>query len=108
MSPANRTRSRLGPLSRRANWTAGGAIASLALVLAAGLVSPVGVAAQSMGERVSVSSGPGGGDDKCRDGSGRSGKGAAGLALGGDGWGALAAVERLAAGEPLALRYVMD
>jgi hypothetical protein len=74
MSPANRTGSRLGPLSRRANWTAGGAIASLALVLAAGLVSPVGVAAQSMGERVSVSSGSGGGDDKCRDGSDRGGE----------------------------------
>ncbi|WP_405891302.1 hypothetical protein OG427_38140 [Streptomyces sp. NBC_00133] len=74
MSPANRTGSRLGPLPRRANWTTGCAIASLALVLAAGLVSPVAVAAQSMGEGVSVSSGPGGGDDNCRDGSDRGGK----------------------------------
>lgn len=73
MSAANRTGSRLGPLPRRAVWTAGGAIASLALALVAGLVGPATVAAQSTGERASVSGGPGGGD-RCRDGSDHSGK----------------------------------
>ncbi|MET7717423.1 hypothetical protein [Streptomyces sp. NPDC005407] len=65
MSSGIRTRSPLGPVPRRGRWKARGAVVSLALVLAAGVVSPVAAAAQSMGERVSASSGPGGGDDKC-------------------------------------------
>lgn len=65
MSSDKRTRSPLGPVPRRDKWKARGTIVSLALVLAAGVVSPAAAAAQSMGERVSASSGPGGGDDKC-------------------------------------------
>ena len=49
MSPDNRTASPLGPLPRRGKWMAGGALASLALVLAAGVVSPVAAAAQGVG-----------------------------------------------------------
>lgn len=65
MSSGTRSRSPLGPLPRRGKWKARGTIVSLALVLAAGVVSPVAVAAQSMGERVSAASGPGGGGDRC-------------------------------------------
>lgn len=63
-----RTATRLGPLSRRAPWISGGLIASLALTLAAGVVSPAAAAAQSTGNRVSTLSRVGGGGDECQDG----------------------------------------
>ncbi|MBT2452914.1 collagen-like protein [Streptomyces sp. ISL-43] len=79
MNPDTRAGRRLGPLPRRAEWRVGGTIASLALVLAAGVVSPVASAAHSVGERVSASSETGpsdrckhrpdrGGTDKCKKG----------------------------------------
>ncbi|MFF3456309.1 hypothetical protein ACFYXH_18675 [Streptomyces sp. NPDC002730] len=74
MIPDNRTGSVLEPLPRRDKWLAGSTIASLALVVAAGVISPVAAAAQSTGERVSASSGPGGVLDACTDVSQRGGK----------------------------------
>ncbi|WP_327323149.1 hypothetical protein OG735_12055 [Streptomyces sp. NBC_01210] len=74
MIPDNRTGSVLGPLPRRDKWLAGSTIASLALVLAAGVISPVVAAAQSTGERVSASSGPSGVLDACTDVSQLGGK----------------------------------
>ncbi|MEU9008408.1 hypothetical protein AB0D12_01180 [Streptomyces sp. NPDC048479] len=67
MSPDNRTGAVLGPLPPRDKWLAGSTIASLALVVAAGVISPVAAAAQSLGERVSASSGPSGVVDACTD-----------------------------------------
>ncbi|MFI8281383.1 hypothetical protein ACIGBH_42405 [Streptomyces sp. NPDC085929] len=65
MSFNNRTLARR-PLPGRVKCLAGGTIASLSLILAAGVASPVAAAAASMGERGSASSGPGGVLDACK------------------------------------------
>ncbi|KIF03293.1 hypothetical protein PL81_25135, partial [Streptomyces sp. RSD-27] len=56
----------LGPLPRSRAWLAGGALASLSLVLA-GFVSPVVAAAQQAGP-AAATAGPagGGGEDHCK------------------------------------------
>ncbi|MFD5142799.1 hypothetical protein, partial [Streptomyces sp. NPDC058401] len=54
-------------MPRRGKWPAGGALALLALVLAAGMAGPAGAAAApAAGERVSAA-GRAGGGDRCRD-----------------------------------------
>ncbi|MFF1843035.1 hypothetical protein ACFVW9_14980 [Streptomyces sp. NPDC058217] len=55
MNPDSTPRSQMGPLARRSKWTVGGAIASLALVLATGVANPAGAAAQSPGDHASAS-----------------------------------------------------
>lgn len=50
MSPEHATAFRRGQPPRRGTWMTGGAIASLALVLAAGIVSPAAAAARDRGE----------------------------------------------------------
>ncbi|MFF4233767.1 hypothetical protein [Streptomyces sp. NPDC001820] len=67
MNPDSTTGSRLGPLPRRNRWTVGGAIASLALVLATGATSPAGAAAQAPSDHVSASV-RADGKEKCKDG----------------------------------------
>lgn len=71
MEPGIRARYQLGPLPRRGKGRSGGALALLALVLAAGAVGPASAvaAAQSAGERVHVSSRAGGDGERCRDGA---------------------------------------
>lgn len=54
-----------GPRTRGTRWTAGGAVASLALLLAAGLTVPNALAAQDAGGRVGAYGAAGGGGDSC-------------------------------------------
>ncbi|WP_406415459.1 hypothetical protein [Streptomyces sp. NBC_00842] len=62
MSPERRTGSHLGPLPRRDKWMVGGALASFALVLVAGVAGPAMAAASAAGVGIASHSGHGGED----------------------------------------------
>ncbi|MFF1459340.1 hypothetical protein ACFVXT_28650, partial [Bacillus cereus] len=64
MSPENGTQSKLGPLPRRGRWIAGGAVASLAVVML-GFSSPA-LALAATSHKAGVAQGAQGGD-KCKD-----------------------------------------
>ncbi|MEK0099978.1 collagen-like protein [Streptomyces sp. A475] len=69
MRPDYGTGTTLGPLPRRARWKTGGTIASLALVLAAGVAGPAAATAQGVhAARVTGTSRHGDGGGECRDG----------------------------------------
>ncbi|MFF1263488.1 MULTISPECIES: hypothetical protein [unclassified Streptomyces] len=70
MSPEYRSPSLLGPLARD-RFRKAGMVASLALVLAAGVLSPAGAAAQTVARHASEASRHGG-DDHCKGDSSRS------------------------------------
>ncbi|MET7663387.1 hypothetical protein ABZS99_31805 [Streptomyces sp. NPDC005463] len=61
MSPENGTQSKLGPLPRRGRWIAGGAVASLAVVVL-GFTSPA-LATAAASQKAGVAQG----GDKCKD-----------------------------------------
>ncbi|WP_323186911.1 hypothetical protein [Streptomyces sp. NBC_00063] len=65
MSPENGTRSKLGPLPRRGRWVAGGALASLAVVVL-GFTSPALAGAATSQNAGTAQAGALGGD-KCKD-----------------------------------------
>ncbi|MGW8782816.1 hypothetical protein ACWGNM_32785 [Streptomyces sp. NPDC055796] len=61
MSTEKTSGARPDPRTRRTRWTAGGAVASLALLLAAGLTVPNALAAQEAGGRLGAYGAAGGG-----------------------------------------------
>ncbi len=70
MCPGYRTGTTLGPLPRRDRWKAGCTIASLALVLAAGVAGPAAAAAQSVhAAHVTATSRHGDGGGECQVGA---------------------------------------